>query len=445
MQGYASAARALGAHIRVGCEVLDITTAGGEITGVVTSHGTVATGTVICAAGAWSRACGAMVGVDLPVTPLKRQILFTEPMDDLPADLPMTIDFASSFYFHREGPGLLLGMSDPAERPGFGVEQTDDWVPGLIAAAAHRAPRVAEAGIRGGWAGLYEMTPDHNAIIGEAAGVSRFLYATGFSGHGFLQGPAVGEMLRDLVLGRPGVRGHRAAERRALRRRGPTGPSSTSSETDADDQPPPARAGSSRRSSGSASSSCSGCPACTTCRSGSALSQSAIRLVGVRHEQTAVYAADGYARATGRLGVALVTTGPGAANTLGATGEAMAASSPVLVIATDIASDAAARRRLPRRCCTRRATRRRCSRPVTKARAPGRATPVSSPPRCSSARRSRCGPRRGPVYLGVPTDLLPRDAPRPAGDPPAQPPAPRAGRRSARPRVWSCSRARSGR
>ena len=204
VQGYASAARALGAQIRVGCEVLDITTAGGEITGVVTSHGTVATDTVICAAGAWSRACGAMVGVDLPVTPLKRQILFTEPIDDLPAQLPMTIDFASSFYFHREGPGLLLGMSDPAEQPGFGLEQTHDWVPGLIAAAAHRAPRVAEAGIRGGWAGLYEMTPDHNAIIGEDAGVSRFLYATGFSGHGFLQGPAVGELLRDLVLGRPG-------------------------------------------------------------------------------------------------------------------------------------------------------------------------------------------------------------------------------------------------
>ena len=67
-----------------------------------------------------------------------------------------------------------------------------------------------------------------------------------------------------------------------------------------------------------------------------ALSESSIRLVGVRHEQAAVYAADGYARATGRLGVAVVTTGPGAANTLGATGEAMASGSPVLVIATDI-------------------------------------------------------------------------------------------------------------
>ena len=144
-----------------------------------------------------------MVGVALPVTPLRRQILFTEAIEGLPPHLPMTIDFASSFYFHREGPGLLMGMSDPNERAGFSVESTEDWIPALMEVVQRRTPRIADVGIRGGWAGLYEMTPDHNAIIGEAAGVSRFLYATGFSGHGFLQGPAVGEILRDLVLRRP--------------------------------------------------------------------------------------------------------------------------------------------------------------------------------------------------------------------------------------------------
>ncbi len=81
-----------------------------------------------------------------------------------------------------------------------------------------RAPRIADVGIRGGWAGLYEMTPDHNAIIGEASGVSRFLYATGFSGHGFLQGPAVGEILRDLFLQRAPFVDISAAQRGALRR-----------------------------------------------------------------------------------------------------------------------------------------------------------------------------------------------------------------------------------
>jgi sarcosine oxidase subunit beta len=95
-----------------------------------------------------------------------------------------------------------MGMADPNEAPGFSTERTDDWIPALLEIAERRAPRIAAAPIQGGWAGLYDMSPDHNAMIGEAADVSRFLYATGFSGHGFLQGPATGEILRDLVLGR---------------------------------------------------------------------------------------------------------------------------------------------------------------------------------------------------------------------------------------------------
>ena len=204
VQGYAFAARGHGAHIRTGCEVVAIDVDDGDqITQVITGEGSIRTNTVICATGPWSRSCGAMVGVELPVTPLRRQILFTDAIDGLSPDLPMTIDFSSSFYFHREGPGLLMGMSDANERPGFSVETTEDWIPGLMEVVRRRAPRIADVGIRGGWAGLYEMTPDHNAIIGEALGVSRFLYATGFSGHGFLQGPAVGEILRDMVLRRP--------------------------------------------------------------------------------------------------------------------------------------------------------------------------------------------------------------------------------------------------
>jgi sarcosine oxidase subunit beta len=203
VQGYAYAARALGAHLQTNAEVERIDIRDGRIEAVHTDEHTVRTDTVICAAGAWSRRCGELVNVDLPVTPLRRQVLFTEPMPDLPPRLPLTIDFSTTFYYHREGPGLLFGMSDPREVPGFGIETTDDWIPALLEIAERRAPSVATAGIRGGWAGLYDMSPDHNAIIGEAAGVSRFLYATGFSGHGFLQGPATGELLRDLVLERP--------------------------------------------------------------------------------------------------------------------------------------------------------------------------------------------------------------------------------------------------
>jgi sarcosine oxidase subunit beta len=203
--GYAGAARRAGARLVRNCAVTAIDSSGGAITHVVTAQGTVATDTVVCTAGAWSRDLGAMVGVDLPVEPLRRQILTTAPMPGLDPHTPFTIDFSTSFYFHGEGQGLLLGMSDPHETPGFRLAESDAWLPGLAEAIERRAPGIGEVGLAAGWAGLYEMTPDHNALVGEAAGVSRFLYATGFSGHGFLMGPAIGEVMRDLYLGRSPV------------------------------------------------------------------------------------------------------------------------------------------------------------------------------------------------------------------------------------------------
>jgi sarcosine oxidase subunit beta len=203
--GYAGAARRAGARLVRDCTVTEIAVSGGAITHVVTDRGSIATDTVICAAGAWSRGLGALVGVDLPVEPLRRQILTTAPIPGLDPHTPFTIDFSTSFYFHGEGRGLLLGMSDPDETPGFKLAESDGWLTGLGSAIERRAPDLSEVGLRAGWAGLYEMTPDHNALVGEADGVSRFLYATGFSGHGFLMGPAIGEVMRDLYLGRPPV------------------------------------------------------------------------------------------------------------------------------------------------------------------------------------------------------------------------------------------------
>jgi sarcosine oxidase, subunit beta len=203
VQGYAAGARAFGAHLQTRCAVERITVSDGSIGEVVTTSGTVRTDTVVCAAGAWSHLCGAMVGVQIPVRPLRRQVLFTEAMTGLPTPLPLTIDFSTGLYFHREGPGLLLSMPDPQDVYGFSMETSDDWVEALITVAERRVPIIADVGIKGGWAGLYDMSPDHNAVIGEAPAVSRFLYATGFSGHGFMQAPAVGELVRDLVLRRP--------------------------------------------------------------------------------------------------------------------------------------------------------------------------------------------------------------------------------------------------
>ena len=199
--GYASAARREGATLLSHCAATGIDVRDGRIVAVRTAAGPIETETVICAAGAWSAEVGSWVGVDLPVTPLRRQILVTEPVPGLDPHTPFTIDFDTSFYFHGEGKGILLGMSDPDETPGFRLTQSDAWLPRLGEAIERRAPALTEVGIAGGWAGLYEMTPDHNALIGRADTVANFLYATGFSGHGFLMGPAVGELIRDLYLG----------------------------------------------------------------------------------------------------------------------------------------------------------------------------------------------------------------------------------------------------
>ncbi|MFD8934531.1 NAD(P)/FAD-dependent oxidoreductase [Streptomyces sp. NPDC059578] len=203
--GYAGAARRLGARLYTGVTVRDLELRGDEVRTVVTDRGRVTTDTVVCAAGAWAGAVGAMAGVDLPVTPLRRQMLCTGPvrsLRELSEPLPFTVDFGTSFSFHQEGPGLLIGMSDPMQEPGFDTSYSPHWLPRLGAALARRAPALLDVGLGGGWAGLYEMSPDGNAVLGRSVTPANFVYATGFSGHGFLQAPAVGEIVRDLCLGR---------------------------------------------------------------------------------------------------------------------------------------------------------------------------------------------------------------------------------------------------
>ncbi len=197
---YVDAARRRGARAVTDCDVLDVEVRGGEIAAVHTSRGSVRTSIVVCAAGAWSSAIGAMAGVELDVRPIRRQIAFSEPLELAMPRLPFTIDYDSTFYFHNAGDRVLLGMSDPDQAPGFGCDYSEQWLPALRRAAARCAPSLAAVPLSHGWAGLYEMTPDANALIGESQSVGRFLYATGFSGHGFCHAPAAGEVIRDLVL-----------------------------------------------------------------------------------------------------------------------------------------------------------------------------------------------------------------------------------------------------
>ena len=128
--------------------------------GVVAAGALIETGCVICAAGTGSRALGELAGVELAVRPERRRIAYTGPLP-IEGELPMTIDFASGFYFHREGPGLLFGTSDVCDTQ-------DEWLERAVPVLRRRAPLLLDAPIAGGWWGDYEMTPDHNALIGEA-------------------------------------------------------------------------------------------------------------------------------------------------------------------------------------------------------------------------------------------------------------------------------------
>ncbi|MDQ2937823.1 MAG: FAD-binding oxidoreductase [Acidobacteriota bacterium] len=173
-----------------------------RITGVITTRGRVSTRTVVNAAGPWAAQVARMAGAELPVEPLRRQLVPTEPFDDLPKRFPMVIDMSTGFHFRREGKGILLAWNDPEETPGFKTEFDPAFVEKILTRAADRVPCLAEAEVNSSraWAGLYEMTPDHHAIIGPAPNVQGLYFVNGFSGHGVMHSPASGRIIADLIL-----------------------------------------------------------------------------------------------------------------------------------------------------------------------------------------------------------------------------------------------------
>jgi sarcosine oxidase subunit beta len=173
-----------------------------RIVGVQTSRGFVSTRVVVNAAGAWAAEVAKMAGADLPVEPLRRQLVPTEPFDQLPKRFPMVIDMSTGFHFRREGKGILLAWNDPEETPGFKTDFDQAFVERILTRAAMRVPCLAEAEVnpRRAWAGLYEMTPDHHAIIGPAPNVKGLFFVNGFSGHGVMHSPASGRIAADLIL-----------------------------------------------------------------------------------------------------------------------------------------------------------------------------------------------------------------------------------------------------
>ena len=169
---------------------------------IVTTRDTVSARAVVNCAGAWSAGIAKMVGIDLPVEPLRRMLVPTEPFDQFPHSAPMIIDMSNGFHFRPEGRGFLLAWNDPEETPGYKSDFEPAFIEKILTRAADRVPVFENlaANPKRAWAGLYEMTPDHHPILGESPDVPGFFFANGFSGHGVMHSPATGKILSDLIL-----------------------------------------------------------------------------------------------------------------------------------------------------------------------------------------------------------------------------------------------------
>ena len=199
VMGYIGAAQRIGVKALTNVEVTGLKVEGGRVGGVETNKGLVATRAVVNAAGPWACLIGKMAGVHIPITPLRRQMLTTTPLPELPPDFPFVIDFAQSLYFHREGDGLLTGMSNPHETHGFEQNVNEDFELVNLEAATARMPILEKAGLVSHWAGLYEVTPDAHPIFGSSP-VEGFYLVGGFSGHGFMHGPISGKLMAEHIL-----------------------------------------------------------------------------------------------------------------------------------------------------------------------------------------------------------------------------------------------------
>jgi glycine/D-amino acid oxidase-like deaminating enzyme len=154
---------------------------------------------LVIACGPWSRQVGEQVGVDLPIRPLCRQLVDTRPVAGLPESLPMVIEAETGFHFRRTpAGGLRLAMGEDVPRWGFETDVDDALVDDWLGRLARRYPPAAGIGVERAWAGLYDMTPDAHPILGRVA--DGVYAACGFSGHGFMQSPAVGRAVAEEIV-----------------------------------------------------------------------------------------------------------------------------------------------------------------------------------------------------------------------------------------------------
>ena len=199
VMGYVNAAQRLGVKVINNAEVTGICVRGGKATGVETVQGPIETRLILDAAGPWAAQIGRMAGVEIPIQPIRRQMFTTTSLPEGPSDFPFFFDFAQSLYFHRDGDGLLIGMSNEKQTPGFDQSVDEAFELVNLEAAIQRMPLVEKAARAAHWAGLYEVTPDAHPIFGRTP-MDGFLVLAGFSGHGFMHGPIAGKLMAEYIL-----------------------------------------------------------------------------------------------------------------------------------------------------------------------------------------------------------------------------------------------------
>jgi sarcosine oxidase, subunit beta len=202
MVGFMTRASECGARLWRNAEVTAIRREGEAVRGLDTSRGRVETRIIVNAAGAWAAGVAALAGIGLPVEPLRRMLVPTEPFDGFPHTAPMIIDMSNGFHFRPEGLGFLMAWNDPEETSGYKLDFDPAFIEKILLRAADRVPCFENVAVnpKRAWAGLYEMTPDHHPILGPVPGVRGFFLANGFSGHGVMHAPATGKILSDLIL-----------------------------------------------------------------------------------------------------------------------------------------------------------------------------------------------------------------------------------------------------
>jgi len=201
MTGFMAWAADHGATLMKNAAVTAIARASGGFE-ITTTREAVSAGNVVNCAGPWAAEIARMVGITLPVEPLRRMLVPTEPFDQFPHTAPMIVDMSNGFHFRPEARGFLLAWNDPEETPGFKTDFEPAFIEKILTRAADRVPMFENLAVnpKKAWAGLYEMTPDHHPILGESPEVPRFFFANGFSGHGVMHAPATGKILSDLIV-----------------------------------------------------------------------------------------------------------------------------------------------------------------------------------------------------------------------------------------------------